>query len=226
MSDIGRHEYKHYINTLDYYLLRAKLKALMKRDPNSNPNGKYFIRSLYFDNDCNKVLLEKLDGIDNRDKYRIRNYNKNHNLIHLEKKSKKNGRCFKTSVSITKKESEKILSNDLEWLKESKSELLRELYIQMGICKMRPKTIVDYEREAYIYEPGNIRITFDSNVRTGIYNTDIFNNDIATVPAIEDYIILEVKYDQYLPETISNIIQLGNRRNLSVSKYTLCRIYG
>lgn len=226
MGDIGRHEYKHYINIGDYYLLRSKLKALMKHDPNSNENGKYFIRSLYFDNDCDKILLEKLDGIDNRDKYRIRNYNQSDEVIHLEKKSKRNGRCFKTSVSLTKNECKKILSDDLEWLKESKSELLRELYVQMCICRMKPKTIVDYEREAYIYEVGNIRITFDSNVRTGIYNIDIFNNNMATVPAIQDYIILEVKYDQYLPETIANIIQLGNRRNLSVSKYTLCRLYG
>lgn len=222
----GRHEYKIYINFGDYYLLRSKLKSIMKLDPNSNNDGKYFIRSLYFDNDCNKVLLEKLDGVNNRDKYRIRTYNKSTEIIHFEKKSKVNGKCFKASVNLTKDECNKILSNNLEWLKDSNSELLRELYIQTTICKMKPKTIVDYEREAYIYEPGNIRITFDLNVRTGIYNTDIFNKDLITIPTMQDYIILEIKYDNYLPQTISNIIQLGNRRNISVSKYALSRVYG
>lgn len=225
MSDCGRHEHKHYINLADYYLLKTKLRSLMKIDSNANSDGKYFIRSLYFDNDCNKVLLEKLNGVDNRDKYRIRIYNKNNKVIHFEKKSKKSGICFKTSVSITKEECKKILLGNVEWLKNSDYELLRELYVQTSICKMKPKTIVDYDREAYIYDAGNVRVTFDSNIRTGIYNTDMLDN-VLTVPIINDCIILEVKYDKFLPETIANIIQLGNRRSLSVSKYALCRMYG
>lgn len=228
MEDVkGRHEYKHYVNIGDYYILKSKLSAFMIKDPNANRNGRYFIRSLYFDNEDNKILLEKLDGIDNRDKYRIRIYNKSDNIIHLEKKSKRNGRCFKTSVNLTKAECQNILKGNISWLKESNSELLRQLHIQMELNRLKPKTIVDYDREAYIYEPGNIRITFDSDVRTGIYNTDIFDSNISTVPISQNCnIILEVKYDQYLPQTIANIVQLGNRRNLSVSKYILCRIYG
>lgn len=222
----GRHEYKHYINLVDYYLLRTKLRALMKLDSNSNSEGKYFIRSLYFDNDCNKVLLEKLNGINNRDKYRIRSYNKNDKIIHFEKKSKRNDICFKKSVNITKQDCKEILAGNVEWLKNSDNELLRELYVQISIFKMKPKTIVDYDREAYVYEAGNVRITFDSNIKTGIYNTDMFDENVLTVPVMNDYIILEIKYDEFLPETISNIIQLGNRRSLSVSKYALCRIYG
>lgn len=226
MSDAGRHEHKHYINLADYYLLRSKLKVLMRKDNHANPDGKYLVRSLYFDNDCDKVLLEKLNGINNRDKYRIRSYNNSDKVIHFEKKSKKDGKCFKTSVALTKTECINILKGNLNWLKDSNSELLRELYIQTAICRMKPKTIIDYEREAYIYEAGNVRITFDSNIRTSIYKTNIFDKDLVTVPTVTDYIVLEVKYDNYLPEAIANIVQLGNRRSLSVSKYVLCRMYG
>lgn len=226
MSECGRHEYKHYISMADYYLLRSKLKTLMKLDSNAKSDSKYSIRSLYFDNDCDKVLLEKLDGIDNRNKYRIRTYNKDTNNIHFEKKSKINGICFKKSAAITKEECKKILSGDIKYLENSSSNLLREFYIQISIYNMKPKTIVDYDREAYVYNAGNVRVTFDSNIRTGIYSTDIFDKNILTVPTLNDYIILEVKYDRFLPETIANIIQLGNRRSLSVSKYVLCRMYG
>ena len=92
---------------------------------------------------------------------------------------------------------------------------------------LKPKTIVDYDREAYIYNVGNVRLTFDKNLKTGIVSTNIFNSNLETInPINKDYIIFEVKYDEFLPEVISNFIQLGERTKTSISKYALCRIYG
>ena len=227
MENKGRHEFKHHINMGDYYMLRSKLQAFMIKDPHTDENGRYHIRSLYFDNDYDKILLEKLDGLDNRDKFRIRIYNYSDKVINLEKKSKINGMCFKSSVKITPEQTKKLIDGDIEWLKESKENLLRELYIEMSLNRIKPKTIVDYEREVYIYSPGNVRITFDMNIRTGIHSLDIFNKDMVTVPIHYDhYMVLEVKYDDFIPEHIAKLVQLGNRRNTTNSKYMLSRIYG
>ena len=94
-------------------------------------------------------------------------------------------------------------------------------------CLLRPKTIVDYTREAYIYPLGNVRITFDKSIRTGLHSTDLFNPNVPTVEVINsNFIVLEVKWDEYLPQAIHDIIQVRERRATSISKYEACRIYG
>lgn len=227
MKNKGRHEFKHHINTGDYYMLRTKLQAFMDKDPHTDENGRYHIRSLYFDNDYDQILYEKLDGLDNRDKYRIRIYNFSDKVINLEKKSKINGMCFKNSIKITREQTQKIIDGDIGWLKESNEKLLQELYAEMTLKRLKPKTIVDYEREVYIYSAGNVRITFDMNIRTGMHSLDIFNKDLVTVPIhFDHYMVLEVKYDDFIPEHIAKLVQLGNRRNTTNSKYMLSRIYG
>ena len=223
----GRHEFKHHINIGDYQLLRSKLAVFMDKDSHTNENGQYHIRSLYFDNDYDKILYEKLDGVDNRDKFRIRIYNLNDNIINLEKKSKRNGLCFKSSVNITKEETLKIINGDIQWLKNSEKELLKELYSVMLSQRIKPKTIVDYQREVYVYSAGNVRITFDMDIRTAIHSLDIFDKNLVTVPIHYDhYMVLEIKYDDFIPEHIAKLVQLGNRRNTTNSKYMLSRIYG
>ena len=170
-----RHEVKHCINISDYYSIMSRLKYVIKRDNNSSDGSEYKIRSIYFDNYANKVLMEKLIGINNRDKFRIRYYNDNLDLIKLEKKSKINGLCLKITEPISKEECEKLIQGNIEFLKTSSKKLFNELYVKMKNQFLKPKTIVDYTREAYIYKAGNVRITFDKKIRTGIWNIDFLN---------------------------------------------------
>lgn len=221
-----RHEHKHYINYMDYLVIRSKLKAIMTPDTYTNQDGNYQIRSLYFDNYQDTALQEKINGINHREKFRIRCYNNNFSFINLEKKSKVNGLCSKIKAPISKAETEAILSCQTEWMATSDKPLFVELYSKMKSGQLRPKTIVDYNREAYIYGPGNVRVTIDKNIRTGLFSTDMFNAELPTIAAGDTPILLEIKYDAFLPEVISNIIQLDGRQKTAFSKYAASRIYG
>ena len=222
-----RHELKHYINLGECAILRSKLSAVMKMDPNAGPDKNYLIRSLYFDTPDDKALMEKISGVDNREKFRIRLYNCDDSYIRLEKKIKVNSMTAKFSVPLTKEQCKDILSGNIEWLKASDNSLLRELYEKMQHEQLRPKTIVDYLREAYIFPAGNVRVTIDKSIKTALNSTDLFNKNLSTVETLDGRMaILEVKYDAFLPEIINDLIQLGDRSKVSVSKYALCRMYG
>ncbi|MBI4858538.1 MAG: polyphosphate polymerase domain-containing protein [Acetobacterium woodii] len=220
-----RHEHKHYINYMDYLVIQSKLKAIMKPDANTNADGEYQIRSLYFDDYNDTALKDKINGINYREKFRIRCYNNNFDYINLEKKSKINGLCTKIKAPISKVQTEAILSGKTEWMASSGEPLIVELYTKMKSGQLRPKTIVDYNREAYVYGPGNVRVTIDKNIRTGLFSTDLFNEKLPTVSAGEALILLEIKYDNFIPEVISNIIQLDGRRRTAYSKYAASRIF-
>lgn len=220
-----RHEWKHEINYSDMVVLRQRLKAVMKTDENA-VNGKYFIRSLYFDNISDKALREKIDGVNCREKFRIRYYNGDTSLIHLEKKSKINGLGNKQSANLSAEEAQKIVDGDLNWMADCDRPLVQELYSKMKSQGLRPKTIVDYTREPFVFSAGNVRVTLDYDIRTGLYCTDFLNPDCITIPAGNAPIILEVKWDEFLPSVIRDIVQLESRRTAAFSKYAACRIYG
>ena len=219
-----RHEYKHQMNYCDMLNLRQRLSAVAKHDVHA-VDGKYQIRSLYFDNLYDKALTEKINGVNIREKFRIRYYNNDTSLIHLEKKSKVNGLCLKESAVLTKEMAQSIVDGDLDWMMKSDDKLIQELYSKMKSQGLRPKTIVDYIREPYVFPAGNVRVTFDYNIRTGMNCTDFLNSDCLMVPT-GDQIILEVKWDEYLPDIIRDAIQLSSCRTESFSKYAVCRIYG
>lgn len=222
-----RHELKFFINIGDYLAIKNRLKHIASLDKNAGPSGTYHIRSLYFDNFNDKALMEKINGYSKREKFRIRYYNDNFNFIRLEKKSKINGLCTKFSAPLTKDECEKILNNDIEWMLSSNRPLIQELYFKMKSQMLKPKTVVDYTREAYIYKAGNVRITIDSNVRTGICSQDMFNTNLPTMKIpTNDSIILEVKFDEFLPDIIKDVIQTNTRKATSISKYANSRMFG
>ena len=225
MSPHYRHEWKHEINRADLFAIRARLCAVALSDPHAT-GGKYFIRSLYFDNLSDKALREKIDGVNMREKFRIRYYNGDTSLIRLEKKSKINGLETKVSAPLSKEEAQMIVDGNVDFMRASPHELIRELYAKMKTEGLRPKTIVDYTREPFIYPPGNVRVTFDYNIRTGLYCTDFLNPECVTIPAGDDVIILEVKWDEYLPSIIRDCVQQPGRRVTAFSKYAQCRIYG
>lgn len=220
-----RHEWKHVINYGDLLVLRTRLSALMQHDSHAI-NNKYEIRSLYFDTPSDKALREKIDGINIREKFRIRYYNDDTSFITLEKKSKINGLCNKESCRITKNEAQRIVDGDILWMKETDRQLCNELYAKMTYQQLRPKTIVDYTREPFIYGPGNVRVTIDYNIRTADFRTDFLNPYTITLPAGEKTYILEVKWDEYLPDIIKSAVLIPGRNVSAFSKYEQCRIYG
>ena len=228
-----RHEWKHEINYADMLAIRQRMRAVARPDPHAI-DGRYVIRSLYFDNANDKALREKIDGFNRREKWRIRYYNMDpSNVIHLEKKSRINGLGTKYGANLTKEEAQKIVDGDTGWMmddsgtrSEEETNLLRELYCRMHDQGMRPKTIVDYTREPFIYDPGNVRVTLDYDIRTGLRDTDFLNTECVTVPAGDAPILLEVKWDAFLPGIIRDAVQLKNRRAGAFSKYAQCRIYG
>ena len=218
-----RHEFKHCINTADHLTIKNRIRHVAVCDR----GGEYKIRSIYFDNYNDKSLMEKVSGLNNRSKFRIRFYNDDSSFIKLEKKSKVNGLCLKQVSIITREQCEDILSGNIEFLKESDSVVSNDLYLKMKNELLRPKTIVDYVREAYIFKARNVRATFDKSIKSGLFSTDVFNPDLTTVETLyHRYMVLEVKYDEFLPSIINDLVQTGNRMSSSISKYALCRMYG
>lgn len=222
-----RHELKHSITLADYYALRPRLGAITRPDPHAGPDGTYRVRSVYFDTPSDRALREKLDGVSNRDKFRIRRYIGADHLIRLERKSKRNGLCQKTSALLTQQQCQLLLAGDIEWMVHSQNPLILTLYAKMRYEQLRPRTVVDYQREPFIYAPGNVRLTFDSDIRTGLNATDLLKDNLSLVPTGQPGILLlEVKYDAFLPDIIRDAIQLHNRHAEAFSKYAACRIYG
>lgn len=218
----GRHELKHYINYADVLELRARLPLVASLDKHA-VNGGYRVKSLYFDNYNDKALREKMEGFSEREKFRLRLYNNDPSFIRLEKKRKKNGICFKKSAVITEEECKGLLAGDLAVLKENGDPLCLELYAKMHYQLLRPQNIVDYKRESYTYPMGNVRVTIDSDLRTSYSIHDFLKPEPAPIP-IEGANILEVKYDDFLPEIIRGIVSLSSRRGTSFSKYAVTRI--
>ncbi|APH06817.1 polyphosphate polymerase domain-containing protein [Bacillus weihaiensis] len=222
----GRTELKHELSKMDCYLLRNRLKHVMEVDPYANKDGKYFIRSVYFDNFDNKVLTQKKEGHYGRDKFRVRLYDFNTSLLNLEKKSKRNNLTYKQKCPITIEEYEQMRVGDIAWMENDERSLLRELYIEMKMYHIKPMTVVDYEREVFIYHYGNVRVTFDRDIKTSFRNNDVLNVDLPIIETNSDVVILEVKYDEFLPDVIKKLLQIGNRRRGTYSKYQISRMYG
>ena len=220
-----RHEWKHEINYADLLTIRQRMRAVAVPDPHAK-DGRYLIRSLYFDNLNDKALREKIDGVNRREKWRIRYYNFDPSVIHLEKKSRMNGLGTKYSVNLTAEEAQSIVDGDIDWMMDSGRSLVQELYCKMRYQGMRPMTIVDYTREPFIYGSGNVRVTLDYDIRTAMKSTDFLDPECVTIPAGDAPIILEVKWDEYLPGIIRDAVQLPNRRAAAFSKYAQCRVYG
>ncbi len=220
-----RHELKYYINEHDYLTLRRKIGVVLKQDNNSINQQGYLIRSLYFDNIHDHDLFHKNNGILRRKKFRIRIYNHSDKVIKLEKKSRQGEYILKTSAEITKDEYFKILDWDYEFLKEKEQPIYKEFYHYLNSEYMRPRVIVDYVREAYIGHISNVRITFDKELSVVTDSLDIFNPNHTTQEVlVHPQMILEVKYDEFLPDYIRKLLQLDAHNRSAISKYVLCRM--
>ncbi len=221
-----RHELKFFINDAQHLLLSRALDRTLQRDPNGNEKNEYHIRSLYFDTVFNDALMDKLDGVQNRDKYRIRIYNFSDRVIKMECKTKIGTLISKRSISIPRDLCEQLMAGDPSGLETTRSGLLNDVYREMTIHLLHPVVLVDYVREAYLHPAEEVRITFDKQLRTGLYQTDLFNPHVPTIsPFDHPVMILEVKYNRMLPSYIRDILNTycPNAIQSAISKYTWCR---
>lgn len=220
-----RHEHKYPLNFIEYQILRKNMEIFLKPDEYAGPDGRYHIRSLYFDDFKNSALFEKQSGIANRSKYRIRIYNYSDKIIKFERKTKLNQHVRKDCVKISRTDADKIIDGDVDFLVNSENDFLKEFYLKCQNMLLRPKVIVDYLREAYVHPIGNVRITFDREIRTGLGPADFFNSKCHTIGVNQDIrdIILEVKFDEVLPEHIRGLFPDSICPRCSLGKFVACR---
>ncbi len=211
--------------------IRERLRNVMQMDRHSK-DGSYLIRSIYFDDMQDSALYENESGVDERSKYRIRNYNCGQTLIKLEEKSKKKGYTHKRGVPISKDIVTGIIEHPLavqapiaaSYLRGEKRVLSKKLYAAMNVKLMHPVVIVEYEREAFVEKSGNVRITLDRNIGASTEIGRFFEKDIYAVPTMEKGAhVLEVKYDELLPDYIRNLIDIGSLQKCAFSKYYYAR---
>lgn len=218
-----RQEIKMNINSIDRAVLSRRLSSVLNRDKHTGEKGYYKVRSLYFDDLNDNAVIEKLIGVKVREKYRIRTYESSTSVIRLEKKVKNNNFGYKESALLTPAECQSLLNREYEFLKNRPEMVCKQLYVKMRTGLFRPKTIVEYNREAYYWEPGRIRITIDSELKTGLTSTEFLDCSLPMTPAAANQAILEIKYDSFLPSHIANLICLDSRQRSAISKYVMCR---
>ncbi len=219
-----RHEYKYYLNFMQYRILSRKLKAVLKMDSHAGPDGRYHIRSLYFDDFRNTAYFDKMAGVPTRKKYRMRIYNHSDDLIKFERKSKFDQYVSKEIATISREEADRIIKGDISFLANSDKQLLRCFYLESRRNLMRPVVLVDYLREAYVHPVGDTRITFDIGLRTALGPISLFDQNTATVTVCEEPgVVLEVKFDTVLPEVVRGLFSNGIRPRSAIGKFTICR---
>jgi len=219
-----RNEYKHSISQETRITLHSRLKKFLPMDVHSQGKS-YLIKNLYFDTLYDDALNEKLNGDPYREKFRIRCYNNDYNYIRLEKKVKEIRKGYKLSTKLAKKDIQKILLGDIEFLKDKDDSLQKEFYVKMKTKVLLPKIIIQYQREAYTFRPGNTRITLDYNIRCSINPTDFFNDTLSYLEIEPHKCVLEVKFDHFLPEIIRDLIQVNETTSTANSKYASGRLF-
>lgn len=217
-----RHEEKHQVNLREALVLSRRLEKLFPRDPHAGPEGSYQVVSLYYDDPYDTALRQKLDGVNRREKFRLRYYGKEPAFFKLEKKYKVKGLCGKGSCRLSREEGERLLRGDFAFLLEKEEPLAREFYAKLR-RGLAPKTVVRYTREAFLYAPGNVRVTLDGDIRAGAPERFLIPQKL--LPALGGLAVVEVKYDAFLPEIVKLAVQVPNRQGTACSKYALCRRY-
>lgn len=208
----------------DIVLLGTRLKAVMEQDIHQNGDA-YYIRSLYFDDIWNSCMDENEAGVDNRRKFRIRTYDPVAQNMNLEIKEKLRGYTKKSKSTLTREECKDIMRGEYLHTCGDRN-ALNVLAVEMKTSLMRPKVIIDYERTAFVHPLGNVRVTFDRNIAATRCWQDFLEAEMAQLTPVlpAGMHILEVKYDEFLPDSIAQVLELGNLRQTAFSKYYLGRL--
>lgn len=232
-----RHEYKYLVSAAQIPVLKSRIAHLMKPDSNAGEDGMYRIRSLYFDDMRNRCFFENESGVDRRAKYRIRIYNASDARIRLELKEGLRGKKHKTSDPLSRELAEQLIAG--RYLPQAQIQsapddgpAARPYKVLPGLCadiminRMRPAVIVEYDRIPYVYRYGNVRVTFDLNISSSSDYGNFFCERIAKRPIMQTGMhLMEVKFDEFLPDVIYRALQLGTLQQTTFSKYYLCRIH-
>ena len=219
-----RVENKYLVTDADIAVLKSRLSRIMRQDEHQNGDF-YRIRSLYFDDIDDRGVKENEAGIDQREKYRIRLYNPKGDVIHLEIKEKLRGFTHKTACDLTRVETEQLMAGKYD-LRLDERKPLNKLKVQMRCRQMQPKLIVEYERTAFVYPVGNVRVTFDRNITASRVCGDFLEEQVCNLTPIlpKGLHVLEVKYDEFLPDVIARQLEIGYLRQTAFSKYYLGRL--
>lgn len=221
-----RHELKYVISTAQISLLKSRIGCLMKPDPHAGANGIYTIRSLYFDTYTNQCYYENENGTDPREKFRIRIYNHRTDRIMLECKHKEKGKTQKTACPLTLEQANQLIHGKPLPQIDTLPPLLRKFTLEMRTKGLHPVVIVEYERIPYVYKNGNVRVTFDTQISSSSHVTDFFSDTLPKRPIMPvGQHLLEVKFDEYLPDFIYRSLNLGKLQQTAFSKFYLCRKY-
>ncbi len=219
-----RHELKYYINESVYHTLRNRLKIITNPDPNMKSDDGYLITSVYFDDIYRSAMNEKISGARFRKKFRIRAYDRDDSLIKLECKSKFDEYISKVAANISREEYDLLLSGNYDFLFNRREEVCKELLVYNKINLLKPVVTVEYQREAYILNEGNVRITFDKDISASTGSMNMFNKSFTTLKVLpEKVMVLEVKYDNYLPSQVYNVLITAMTEKCAISKYVMCR---
>ena len=218
-----RHEYKYLISRQSAELLKLRLPHVMQRDRHAGPTGQYTIRSLYFDDLAFGAFEEKVSGVDNRTKFRIRCYNYEDRIFKLEKKEKKGHLTRKTAQTVSKADVISLQEDPRQRCPDHWEGLAEELRLACLGKGAKPVVLVDYDRTPFVSVYGNTRITLDENLRTRPFDANLLASPGAMMPVLDrNQVILEVKFDDFLPGYLSNALQDIPKVNLAISKFALC----
>ena len=220
-----RHEYKYLISPHEYYILRSRLAPILQQDKNAKSPDGYHIRSLYFDDVYDSSLYEKNAGVQEREKFRIRIYDKSNSVIKLERKGKMGNFINKESAPLSLEEYYAILNGKTSYLAQSRYPVKKLFYARMKTNLLKPSVIVDYERDAFIYPVSQVRVTFDKHLSTVGGSLDVFDetSHIPLPTMYEKSVIMEVKYNEVLPDIVRDRLCV-NASMQALSKYVLCRM--
>ena len=221
-----RHELKYLISAAQMQILKTRITGLMPKDPYATASGGYTIRSLYFDDRQNRAYYENENGTDPREKLRIRIYNGSALKIKLECKLKERGKTLKTSCTLTEAQARLLMQGQCVPDIASQPPVLRKLTNEMRIHQMKPVVIVEYERIPYVYTLGNVRVTFDTNIASCASAAKFLDEQIPKRQVLPSGMhLMEVKFDEYLPDFIYRALMLSQLQQTAFSKYYLCRKY-
>lgn len=220
-----RHEMKFVVDGNTARVIAGKLKRICRRDQNAGEDGLYRVSSLYFDDYCDSAVADSLGGQYARRKFRIRIYNGSDSFIRLERKIKRGGGCRKDTARLTREQYGRILSGDIGFMRGTGDPVWNDFYLTCRTRLLRPRVVVDYVREAYVYRPGDVRVTLDRNVRSSVGRADLFGGDTLLAPVLDPRgVILEIKYTGFLPGHIQDLMRRSAGVRQAASKYTMSRM--
>ena len=223
MNKVLREEKKFLISIAEFRSTGAKLEKVMRQDPHNGVHG-YMIRSLYFDTPYDTDFFEKQAGVELRRKIRLRCYDPGHDFAMLEMKQKQGARQLKRSLRVSREDGLRLIDGNYEPLLRYQEPFAAEVYGMMKARAYIPRTIVQYNRKAFIAKENRIRVTFDNCVVSTESNFDLFSPRLNMNPVLDPYnVVLEVKYNGFLLNYIQSLINCIDKSELSVSKYVLAR---